>query len=112
MLRAVLTFVMITLIALQSLASVADVHGLHQSGNQHLSVEHSHAAATGISEHPNESSNGGDCQHCCHCHGTVHFFLNTDLSVQCPQQLTADQTDYHISYTSYRPSLDNPPPIS
>jgi hypothetical protein len=102
---------MIALIALQSLASVADIHGLHQSGLQHLNFDHTHTSAHNLSENSDTQPCNLDCHHCCHCHGTVNVFLNASLAVLHPLQLAIGQTDYHISYTSYRPSPDNPPPI-
>lgn len=110
MLRSLLTFVMIALIALQSLASVADTHGLHQTGGEHL--EHAHALSAKASTQPNDVSQDLECNHCCHCHGTVHFFLDADVTTHLPQLLSTGQTDYHINYTSYHPTPDNPPPIN
>lgn len=78
MFRHYLMCLLASMIALQSLNSVADVHQLHQSGAEHVEFDHSHQPTDvegdnqltkDTPEKPNQSLY--DCHHCCHCHGFV-----------------------------------------
>ncbi|MBV1919812.1 MAG: hypothetical protein KUG73_03965 [Pseudomonadales bacterium] len=42
MTQKVLTYLLVTMIAMQSFVAMADVHQPHQSGGQHLEFEHAH----------------------------------------------------------------------
>jgi hypothetical protein len=89
-------WLMIILIATQSVWSMADTHSAHQSGLEHLKFEHQHDDA-----HPqdadiqkdvstaNKQANF-DCHHCCHCHGAhssfiTSFYSSVSLFGQSPQ---------------------------
>lgn len=120
MLRLCLVYLLTTLIALQSVVAVADVHQLHQTGDEHIAIEyeHSHIFLNGSIQKKQGKSNclaedsHLDCQHCCHCHNAFAFSLNTS----CKNfSLTGeDRTlfDYQFCHSSYQASPDNPPPIS
>ena len=67
------------MIALQSVAAIADVHQFHQSGSQHLEFDHSHQPSDTdngkqlVKQSPDQP--GHDCHHCCHCHGHASVVL-------------------------------------
>ena len=42
MIRHAITYLIIALIAMQSVVAVADAHQLHQSGTEHLTFDHEH----------------------------------------------------------------------
>lgn len=69
-----LTYLIVTLIAMQSFVAVADEHRTHQAGDQHVEVLHD--VSLGISDRVDLTQDVGssvqsdDCQHCCHCHAS------------------------------------------
>ena len=78
MLKRVLTYVVLTLVVLQSAVAMGDTHQLHQSGAEHLVLDESHQHTEGnILEKQHDRdvqseasvSDKWDCHHCCHCHG-------------------------------------------
>lgn len=74
-------WLMIILIATQSVWSMADAHSTHQSGLEHLEFEHQHGDDHAqMVEQDNASSNNQsafDCHHCCHCHGAHSSFITS-----------------------------------
>ena len=120
MLYKALAYIMILLIAVQSVVAVVDSHQLHQSGSEHLSFEHSHDQA-GNKSTPDKSRiqalqqsvlNNFDCHHCCHCHGVAQLFLPTVNDNSLLAHLGKEVVGYLNIYLSFRGSPDNPPPIS
>jgi hypothetical protein len=119
MIRQYLTYLLTALIALQSVAAVADVHQFHQSGTEHLAFEHEHDLADTEShkfsdETPtnSESTNPFDCHHCCHCHGMAHFYLGAIQESLMENKRTEQISNYWFVYLSHQSSPDTPPPIN
>ncbi|MBK8971901.1 MAG: hypothetical protein IPM37_11200 [Hahellaceae bacterium] len=119
--RHYLTCLLALLIAVQSVAAMADVHRFHQSGTEHLTFNHAHdlAAADSATEISMKATNvadpastvSQDCHHCCHCHGMTHLYLGGNPDNLIPITLGKESSDYHFIYHSYAGSPDNPPPI-
>jgi len=110
--------VMALMIALQSVAAIADAHQLHQSGTQHLTFDHSHQSS--------DIDNGNqlvkqspvqpgqplyDCHHCCHCHGHASVVLAGSLSHFAFFSGT-ELADYQAHLTSTIPTSLFRPPIA
>lgn len=117
MLRRYLSHLLIALIALQSVVSFADVHQIHQSGTEHLAHEYEQSilptdpvVLDALSDTTDTSQL--DCQHCCHCHGTVQVILTMDQVKSFNTQLNRITSLYRCAYLSLSISPDNPPPIS
>lgn len=95
MLKNGIQWLMIILIATQSVWSMADAHSAHQSGLEHLEFEHqhddAHPAKQGIEKSTLDASQADfDCHHCCHCHGAhssfiTSFYASVSLFGQSPQ---------------------------
>jgi len=119
MLRRLTSYVLISLIALQSAVATADAHLLHESGNDHVAVELSlgdthHDGAEHSSndrDHESHAESASDCQHCCHCHGAGHIFLNAKSNAFIALNNGSGPDDYLFSYLPHHESPDNPPPI-
>lgn len=119
MIRYAITYLMIALIAGQSVVAVADVHQLHQSGTEHLTFDHEHDQPTyntpraeqEIKKNATSGSTSLDCHHCCHCHGMANFFLGSGSDSMPDVDLDSPLSGYQFHYTSYQSSPDNPPPI-
>ncbi|MFY0641158.1 MAG: hypothetical protein JXR16_08945 [Bermanella sp.] len=99
-------WLMIILIATQSVWSMADVHSNHQSGFEHLEfdhveLEHRHDDHTQITAQDKASSSNQtsfDCHHCCHCHGAHSSFITSLYSSnaifgQSPQHSFTNQLE-------------------
>jgi hypothetical protein len=122
MIRHYLTCILAVLIAWQSAVAMADTHQLHQSGTGHQILDHDHYLAEADSAANTEPKEQGetdpsgtnplDCHHCCHCHGTAHFFLGGNPNILINTVLGTEVFDYHFTYLSHTGSPDNPPPIS
>ncbi|MBC8210414.1 MAG: hypothetical protein H8E21_05050 [Gammaproteobacteria bacterium] len=120
MIRKSLSLLLVALIALQSVAAIADKHQFHQNGTAHLQFDHSthdHPAST--QSQPDKQNlqdpvadTQFDCHHCCHCHGAVHFFLNSvsNHALDIPQSAQA-ASEPGTSYFSFLISPDLRPPI-
>ncbi len=82
-----LTYLLLALMAVQSVTAMADVHSAHQTGVEHLSFDaHDHENQDGYdhnSKHGHaEFFDEPDCHHCCHCHGhTTTAILAVSLSI-------------------------------
>ena len=105
MLRKFLSYMLVTLIAMQSLLAIADVHQDHQTGTEHLVFEqdhqHEHTADLLMEfEDQTDSSSpeDSDCHHCCHCHGMSGPFLGANKSelnlLHSRQQLSKNNLAY------------------
>lgn len=119
MIRHYLKYLLATLIALQSVVVMADVHQVHQSGVEHLTLEHEHRQnvqfqLTGVDRQTQDpgSIEQLDCHHCCHCHGSSHLFFNGDQQSSDHVLLRDDVLEYHMDYRSHIAFPDNPPPIA
>lgn len=117
MIRRAISYLLITLIALQSVVAMADAHRLHQTGTEHLEFEHSHQPGDTesdkqLSKQASEKSGQPlyDCHHCCHCHGHGSMVLAVAAS-----QLTAlfsghQKVPYRANLTmGIPPTLFRPP---
>lgn len=118
MIRHAITYLIIALIAMQSVVAVADAHQLHQSGTEHLTFDHEHDQPTvnyqaeqEIKTSATMGSTSLDCHHCCHCHGMAHFFLASGSDYMPEVDLDSTLSGYQFHYSSYQSSPDNPPPI-
>lgn len=117
MVRKYLSFILLTLIAIQSVSAIADVHQIHQEQTQHLKFEHEHEKSLIETGQNEENAIGStapiqpDCHHCCHCHGVSPLFLSDVGSFHLPK-LKRVLSEYHFSYFSYLNSPDIRPPIS
>lgn len=118
MIRQAITYLMITLLTLQSVVAVADAHQLHQSDTEHLTFEHSHAqsereslvdARAPLAERAEQGA--FDCHHCCHCHGVAQIYTGNSHDSFMPVQSGGETIDYKFSDVSFQASPDNPPPI-
>ncbi|MBR9910285.1 MAG: hypothetical protein GYB33_08035 [Gammaproteobacteria bacterium] len=110
---------MIALIAMQSLMAVADVHQLHQSGTEQLTLEHDHDQILDNPQAEREIQSNGpmggtslDCHHCCHCHSIAHFFLGSTPDSIPEVDLGSSHSGYQLHYSSYLGAPENPPPIN
>ena len=112
MIRAWLSYLLITLIALQSVVAVADAHQLHQTGDQHLDFDHvdvhgsSHPDEHLIAEVQSSSAPNAqyDCHHCCHCHGVVQLGVPSSISNLDPAMSQQGISTVHFNYLT--PALD------
>ena len=81
------TLLLTLLVLAQAFAASADAHQFHSGMDQHLA---SAASATNLKdeidssksvlgdtpcEYAIEDDNHKDCQHCCHCHSSIHAFI-------------------------------------
>ena len=78
-----LLHLLLVLVALQSTIAVADLHQAHQSGQEHLSFDHSEQVTGVLDTHLKpftsdqvDSDVSYDCHHCCHCHGVACHYLD------------------------------------
>lgn len=117
MFKTGIQWLMIILIATQSVWSMADAHSGHQSGIEHQAFDH----PEGDHEHDAPSSSASqdanlddtttfDCHHCCHCHGAHSSFISsfyaaTDFFGQSPQH----SFNRHFVLTQQATSLFRPP---
>ena len=111
-----LSYILVSLIVLQSVAAFADDHQVHQSGAQHIEDEHEYAvglidAIKALPETDQKTSdNQHDCQHCCHCHGLAQFILNSGNNITIYQ--SGDQfTEFNSVYPTRALSPGFRPPI-
>jgi hypothetical protein len=119
--RRYLTCLLAVLIAVQSVAAMADAHQFHQAETEHLTFNHEHDStaahsatkilmkATNVADPASTFSQ--DCHHCCHCHGMTHLYLGGNPDNLEPTTLGKESSDYLFTYHSYAGSPDNPPPI-
>ena len=83
-----LSYWLVILIALQSIAAIVDAHQSHQSGEQHLTFEHEHAQTPYEISEPEPirksidlPNDGFDCHHCCHCHLHLTYLPAPSLGI-------------------------------
>lgn len=110
---------MTLMIAMQSVAAIADAHQFHQSGTQHLEFDHSHQSTdtdndsqltTQAPDKPGQPVY--DCHHCCHCHGHGSVALTGAASHLVALFSGKGQADYQASFTSLIPTSLFRPPIA
>lgn len=102
MVRKWLSYILVMLIALQSVVAVADAHQAHQSAMEHLEFEHEHDVNADI-EAPVSDLAQDDCHHCCHCHGVEHLYIvgsGADFSGKSLHRLIAHGPRYYSKYSS------------
>lgn len=117
MLRRWFSVAMVLMIALQSVAAIADAHQLHQSGTQHLTFDHSHLSSdidngNQLVKHSPDQPGQPlyDCHHCCHCHGHASVVPAGSLSHFAIFSGT-ELADYQAHLTSKIPTSLFRPPI-
>ena len=68
MLRKWSSFLLATLIALQSVIAIADAHQFHQTGQKHLEFNHQHTEPQNqqLDQQEQDTTDNMDCHHCCH----------------------------------------------
>ncbi|HBR97263.1 MAG TPA: hypothetical protein DD979_07775 [Gammaproteobacteria bacterium] len=107
MFRRCLAYLIITLISLQSVVAMADMHGLQSTLDTreiHL-YEHTHHADNSDVAQPS------DCNHCCHCHAIGHYLIQTQGLAFASRHATLTLASNYFSYRSHNASPDTPPPI-
>ena len=119
MVHRFLTFLMITLIAMQSVIAMADIHQVHnsnpthQTSNDHLIQADTESIVFADQQFTDSNPNQPlDCDHCCHCHGACHFFIGVNQEPIASLKPHNDATSYQAVYHSLVLTPDNPPPIS
>ncbi len=103
--RNALSYLLIALIALQSVVVIADVHQSHQSGTQHLEFEHDHDSDFAgkkiqYEAEVNSSADQYDCHHCCHCHAIAHLFLTAGHGIVDISSFGQELPEYSLTYIS------------
>ena len=114
MIRRFLTLLMITLIAMQSVIAMADIHHvnfMHQTNNNHQ-IQAEIEPIVFVDQQPTDSNlyQHLDCNHC--CHGACHFFIGVNQGSISNLKTHSDTTAYQVVYYSLVLSPENPPPIS
>lgn len=82
MTKQIFSFVLLCVIALQSLGTAVAAQSSHQVDSQHLQTEHSHDQDTRSSalQSDGDSHDISDCHHCGHCSGSHLTWLASHLS--------------------------------
>ena len=119
MIKKWLSYLLIALIALQSVSAIAgDEHQSHQDGEQHLEFDHGHesTASAKIFNMEEESySYAGvefDCHHCCHCHGThLNYVPTTSSSILLSLNSLGLNGYDNTTLNGYIASLFRPPKV-
>ncbi len=83
MLKKRLSYFLLLLVTLQSIASIADAHQYHEESSQHqeLNIHNDHVQTFPSEE---DKDNLDDCQHCCHCHSHCSGALAGQASIHIP----------------------------
>lgn len=116
MIQKWLTYMLVALIAMQSVVAIADAHQSHQEGTQHLEFEHEHDSTPVVNNQDNQQTSTPslsqyDCHHCCHCHGLSLFALTASSNGLDIGKSTDHLFVTHLLYRSYLVSPDIRPPI-
>lgn len=115
MFRKAINYLLVTLIALQSVAAFADAHLYLQADVDHVSADkhehHDHEAGAQSADSVEAESTQDDCNHCCHCHGSTSPFLSKTQSNSNFSNSSRHCPVYLFSAISFQDSPDNPPPI-
>lgn len=112
-----LSYLLITLIALQSVAAIADTHQAHQTGTVHIEFEHEHDSLTPDRKRMFAEETGVpsivkfDCHHCCHCHNIAQFIIGNSNEYPGMSQFGLGTPEYRFPYISHLISPDLRPPI-
>ncbi|NVK36318.1 MAG: hypothetical protein HWE18_00215 [Gammaproteobacteria bacterium] len=111
MLKRSIHWLMIILIAWQSVGAFADVHSNHQDGVEHLVFEHEHTQSQPHAiKQPMDDNDQYDCHHCCHCHGAHSNFISTSVHSNAIYG-RSPQHSFHptLAVTKQEQSLYRPP---
>ncbi len=79
-----ISYLLVVLIAFQSVPAIADEHQSHQSGIDHLEFDHDHSSNSldqkplQTAQNTLDGSTPDDCHHCCHCHVVCHLFISNN----------------------------------
>lgn len=105
--RRLLACLLVSLIALQSVFAMADIHQSHQPDHQHQSFDHTHDAASASTD---SAQQGFDCHHCCHCHGMTYQFIPHRLGSAGGDISAPILSRYLLNYHSrFNPPSHRPP---
>lgn len=112
MLRKWLSYLLVVLIAMQSVVAIADAHQSHQEDKQHVDFNHEHDSSTDIKTQYDETGAVQyDCHHCCHCHGQPIFSVSA-INNPFPGKVSKNHIlRHHFTYSSNLISPDLRPPI-
>ncbi|MCG8312675.1 MAG: hypothetical protein MI976_05615 [Pseudomonadales bacterium] len=118
MMRQYIAYILVALLAMQSIVALADAHQYHQTGSEHIVFDKHYEISgsepnliqTNIVDYTQE--NTMDCQHCCHCHGSTGIFISDSQTSFLYSSLTQIAPEYHSNYRSETASPETPPPIS
>ena len=122
MIRHIFSYLLTLLIALQSVAAMADIHQLSHADHKTATFEKSVSIEVLASDETdsyssdtqsNERSDGNtvDCHLCCHCHDMTHFLPAGSHRVVVAIQTHQVNSAYQTRFFSHRSSPDIPPPI-
>ncbi len=85
-----LCYLLIALLITQSAAAFYDSHQQRQNIADHVPGHHTDVADhvdNSDQHHLGENALSQDCHHCCHCHGSAHFFaLGPAINAIFPEQ--------------------------
>lgn len=111
---------LMVLIAMQSTIAVADLHQFHQINPEETQYNSQQVGDVSndvsnndqvISNSKIQSNTSYDCQHCCHCHGFVQFYLDnfddTVLRVIEPKIINQNPSRFssHVISPDLRPPI-------
>jgi len=116
MIRIWLSYMLVALIATQSVIAIADVHQSHQEGTQHLEFQHEHDSIRAMDYQLDQNTSTSspdnyDCHHCCHCHGMSFFIVTANASGLNIDTSANPRLVFHLFYRSNLISPDIRPPI-
>ena len=115
MLKKGLSYLIVVLIAMQSVVAIADTYQSHHSDSQHENHEHFHNSdlldeQTYINTNFDQTNlTQSDCHHCCYGHVMAHFILETGpvSLLQFGHSLSEDYDSYHshLLFPDIRPPI-------
>ena len=114
-----LLYLLVTLIALQSVTAFADVYQQHQSGNRHAEFSHDHQLPA---TPDNDSLQSGTAmlfadqihyqQNSCHCHCAAHLFLSSGSVLLPVVHAVQEISEYQFTFISRNSPPSQRPPIA
>ena len=117
MVRKWLSYLMVSLIVLQSMTAIADTFQLDHDKTDKYAMSHQHEHndhAVDMSSEVNDISDADQAsinQNDCHHHFHVHFFLQNNLEKLSVTPAGIESADYWVTRHTYLISPDIRPPI-
>ncbi len=108
MLRTWLSYILVTLIALQSVLAIADTHESHQQGTGHIELDE--RTLLKISDLSADAQL--DCNHCCHCHNYAQVLISPNHTLKTAFSFVQLAQYNRVNYLSNLSSPDIRPPIT